>query len=319
MGGTISVTSQLGKGSRFLVTLPLLPPVGAAPAGGPRAGAGRRQTGSARCACWWRTTTGPTSGWSRRCCRPPATRRTWSTNGREAVEAVLRRPLRRGADGRADAGHGRRAGDAPHPRPAAAGQRRADRGADRGRGDRRRGPLSRRRHGRLPQQAAVAGYAGGDARGDRAGRGGGRGRWGRRWTGRRSPACAGSSMARSSPRSLRSWCATWRCGSTAWVRGLRRASWSRRRGEAHDLVSVAGNCGACAVSTLARAVEQAARRGDAAEARTVVRGNPRRRRPGGRGAGGAAGLRQIWPSRSRRGPRSGASTGGSKDGTNILE
>jgi signal transduction histidine kinase/DNA-binding response OmpR family regulator len=36
--------------------------------------------------------------------------------------------------------------------------------------------------------------------------------------------------------------------------------------EAHDLVSVAGNCGACAVSALARAVEQAARRGDAAEA-----------------------------------------------------
>jgi len=36
--------------------------------------------------------------------------------------------------------------------------------------------------------------------------------------------------------------------------------------EAHDLVGVAGNCGACAVSTLARAVEQAARRGDAAEA-----------------------------------------------------
>ncbi len=39
--------------------------------------------------------------------------------------------------------------------------------------------------------------------------------------------------------------------------------------EAHDLVSVAGNCGACAVSTLARAVEQAARRGDAPEARKL--------------------------------------------------
>ncbi|HUB12057.1 MAG TPA: ATP-binding protein [Acetobacteraceae bacterium] len=39
--------------------------------------------------------------------------------------------------------------------------------------------------------------------------------------------------------------------------------------EAHDLVSVAGNCGACAVSSLARAVEQAARRDDAAEADTL--------------------------------------------------
>jgi signal transduction histidine kinase/DNA-binding response OmpR family regulator len=37
--------------------------------------------------------------------------------------------------------------------------------------------------------------------------------------------------------------------------------------EAHDLVTAAGNCGACAVSALARAVEQAARRDDAAEAR----------------------------------------------------
>jgi signal transduction histidine kinase/DNA-binding response OmpR family regulator len=36
--------------------------------------------------------------------------------------------------------------------------------------------------------------------------------------------------------------------------------------EAHDLVAVAGNCGACAVSALARAVEHAARRGDASEA-----------------------------------------------------
>jgi len=36
--------------------------------------------------------------------------------------------------------------------------------------------------------------------------------------------------------------------------------------EAHDLVAVAGNCGACKVSTLARSIEQAARRGDAAEA-----------------------------------------------------
>jgi signal transduction histidine kinase/DNA-binding NarL/FixJ family response regulator len=36
--------------------------------------------------------------------------------------------------------------------------------------------------------------------------------------------------------------------------------------EAHDLVSVAGNCGASAVSHLARAIEQAARRGQAAEA-----------------------------------------------------
>jgi CheY-like chemotaxis protein len=35
--------------------------------------------------------------------------------------------------------------------------------------------------------------------------------------------------------------------------------------DAHDLVAVAGNCGAGAVSALARAVEQAARRGDAAE------------------------------------------------------
>ncbi|HEY4044987.1 MAG TPA: Hpt domain-containing protein, partial [Rhodopila sp.] len=36
--------------------------------------------------------------------------------------------------------------------------------------------------------------------------------------------------------------------------------------EAHDLVSAAGNCGAGAVSALARLVEQAARRGDATEA-----------------------------------------------------
>ena len=36
--------------------------------------------------------------------------------------------------------------------------------------------------------------------------------------------------------------------------------------EAHDLVALAGHCGACAVSGLARGVEDAARRGDASEA-----------------------------------------------------
>jgi len=39
--------------------------------------------------------------------------------------------------------------------------------------------------------------------------------------------------------------------------------------EAHDIVAVAGNCGASAVSGLARSLEQAARRGDAAEARVL--------------------------------------------------
>jgi|GEM_PF-3054404 len=41
--------------------------------------------------------------------------------------------------------------------------------------------------------------------------------------------------------------------------------------EAHDLVSVAGNCGAMVVSTTARAIEQACRRGDLAEARALLR------------------------------------------------
>ena len=87
-----------------------------------------------------------------------------ASNGVEAIE-VLRAPaLRRGADGRADAGDGRAGGQPPHrralalPRPAPA-HRRHDRQCHAGRP---RG-MHRCRHGRLRHQADPGGRAGGRA------------------------------------------------------------------------------------------------------------------------------------------------------------
>ena len=63
------------------------------------------------------------------------------------------RRLRRGADGRADAAHGRAERRPRHPRPARARRQGPDRGADRQRHVRRPRGLPRRRHDRLPLQA----------------------------------------------------------------------------------------------------------------------------------------------------------------------
>ncbi len=75
-------------------------------------------------------------------------------NGREAISAIEREDLRRGADGRADARGRRLRGDRSHPRARTGdGRPRTDRRDDGACHAGRSRGMSRRRHGRLPGQA----------------------------------------------------------------------------------------------------------------------------------------------------------------------
>ena len=82
---------------------------------------------------------------------------TVAANGREAVEALAARALRRGADGRSDAGDGRVRGDGGDPRGGAAGgggAARPHRGDDGARDEGGPGAVPGGGHGRLRLQAA---------------------------------------------------------------------------------------------------------------------------------------------------------------------
>ena len=116
-----------------------------------------RARAAAAAASWSPKTIRSTASWSRRCCRSAATTSTAVENGREAVTAIdasAGAALRRGADGRADAGDERVRGDAGDSR-ARSGRRpaRADRRAHRARDAGRSRALPGGRHGRLSVEA----------------------------------------------------------------------------------------------------------------------------------------------------------------------
>jgi signal transduction histidine kinase/DNA-binding response OmpR family regulator len=268
MGGTIAVTSRLGEGSRFLVTLPLLPPVGAAPGGGPQVTAPEVAPGRAlhvlvaddnlinrRLVVALLEAAGHTVD--------------MATNGREAVEAVVRTrydvvlmdaqmPVMDGVQAT------RRIRALPAPAnavPIVALTADAISGAE----DRYRGagmdaylskPLS-------PQTLMATMDA--LARGER---------------GKKPTGPAVDPVAISGLRKFLDG-AQFTAFIAEAVRdlavridglGVRIAAGDMESvaREAHDVVSAAGNCGACAVSALARSIEQAARRGDAAEAERLL-------------------------------------------------
>ncbi len=285
MGGTISVTSQLGKGSRFLVTLPLLPPVGDAPAGGPRA-VGQGGAGGPALVVLVADDNRTNQRLVAALLQAAGHMADVVANGREAVEAVLRRhydvvlmdvqmPVMDGVQAT------RRIRALPAPArdvPIVALTADAVTGAE----DRYRGagmdaylskPLSPDtlvatldalvRGGPRPEAKQPAGPPVGPPV-DRSAISGLRG------------FMDGTEFAAFIADSVRDLAVR--------IDGLgdRIAAGELEHvvREAHDLVAVAGNCGACKVSTLARSVEQAARRGDAAEARRLFADIP--------GAGGQA-------------------------------
>ena len=82
----------------------------------------RRRRASRRCGCWWPTTSPINRELLARCSAASGHEVLLAENGAEAVELAARIELRRGADGRADAGDGRHRGhpaDPPLPRPPA--------------------------------------------------------------------------------------------------------------------------------------------------------------------------------------------------------
>jgi signal transduction histidine kinase/DNA-binding NarL/FixJ family response regulator/HPt (histidine-containing phosphotransfer) domain-containing protein len=301
MGGTISVTSQLGQGSRFLVTLPLLPPVGDAPAGGPRA-AGRGGAGHGGATQGGAGEGGAGQGGAGRHALDVlvaddnrTNRRLVAAllqaaghtadlvaNGREAVEAVLRKrydvvlmdvqmPVMDGVQAT------RRIRAMPAPArdvPIVALTADAVTGAeDRYRDAGMDAYLSKP----LSPDTLLATL-------DALVRGGSRLVGGPR---------AGQAVDRSAISDLRGFMggpefAAFIADSVrdlaVRIDGLgdriAAGELDHAAREAHDLVAVAGNCGACKLSTLARSVEQAARRGDAAEAEALFADM--------RGAGGQA-------------------------------
>ncbi len=264
MGGSIAVTSRVGEGSRFLATLPLLPPVGASPADGADP---PRQTAAAGGSL--HVLVADDNQTNQRLVaallQAAGHKVDLVTNGREAVEAVLRTgydvvlmdvqmPVMDGVQAT------RRIRALPPPVssvPIVALTADAVTGAE----ERYRGagmdaylskPLSPETLVATLEAIVLAG--------------------------RRGPA-AGSVVDRTAISGLRGFLDG--AQFSAFIADSVRDLAARIDGlggriaagelelaarEAHDLVSVAGNCGAGVVSALARTVEQAARRGDAAEA-----------------------------------------------------
>ncbi len=265
MGGTIVVSSQPGVGSRFLVTLPLLPPVGGEPAAGTHAatGQGRAATGRAL-----RVLVADDNRTNQRLVAALLQAAGHSVdvvaNGREAVEAVLhtrydvvlmdvQMPVMDGVQAT------RRIRALPPPAGAVpivaltadAVSGAEDRYRDAGMDAYLSKPLS-------PDTLVATLDA--LARGERA-------------------AAPGPAVDRTAISGLRgfldgaqfsAFIAESKRDLAARIDGLGErlaaGTLDLAAADAHDLVAAAGNCGARAVSTLARAVEQAARRGDAATA-----------------------------------------------------
>ncbi len=263
MGGTIAVTSRPGQGSRFLVTLPLLPPVGAAPAGGPHAPEHGGMEGRSL-----RVLVADDNRTNQLLVavllRAAGHMVDLVTNGREAVEAVQRTrydlvlmdvqmPVMDGVQAT------RRIRALPPPAnvvPIVALTADAVSGAE----DRYRGAGMDAYLSKPLSPDTLVGTLDAILRGE--------------WR-----AAPGSAVDRMAITGLRGFLDGTQF--TAFIEESVRDLAARIDGlgariaageldlaacEAHDLVSVAGNCGACAVSALARVVEQAARRGDAAEA-----------------------------------------------------
>ncbi|HVC61705.1 MAG TPA: PAS-domain containing protein [Acetobacteraceae bacterium] len=264
MGGTIAVTSRLGRGSRFLVTLPLLPPVSVAPAGGPPAAG---QAGPDRRAL--RVLVADDNRTNQRLVaallQSVGHTAEVVANGREAVEAVLRShfdvvlmdvqmPVMDGVQAT------RRIRSLPPPAnavPIVALTADAVTGAE----ERYRGAGMDAYLSKPLSPDTLVAMLDSIVRGERR------------------PAAPAPAVDRVAITGLRGFLggvqfAAFIAESVRDVAAridrlaprLSAGELEQAAQEAHDLVSVAGNCGATAVSALARAVEQAARRGDAAEA-----------------------------------------------------
>ena len=188
---------------------------------------------------------------------------TIAANGREALDAVDRAAVRRRADGRADAGDGRLRSDGGDSRAGSRAPRLApaDHRDDRARHERRPRALPRRRHGRLPHQAARP------APSVRARRADGRRRAApplaassspSRWECSRASAATASCSPRSAACSSTMRRGTWRRSG----RRSTRATASRCARAAHGLKGAAANFDADGVVTAARALEEIGRTGE---------------------------------------------------------